>query len=44
MLLQLVIIKKYYIPINIETGEATYFMKGTKCIFLINYDGEYYSV
>ena len=35
--------KKYYIPINIETGEVTCFMKGTKCIFIINYDGEYYS-
>ena len=34
--------KKYYIPINIETGEVTCFMKGTKCIFIINYDGEYY--
>lgn len=34
---------KYYIPINIETGEVTCFMKGTKCIFIINYDGEYYS-
>lgn len=35
--------KKYYIPINIETGEVTTFMKGTKCIFIINYDGEFYS-
>ena len=35
--------KKYYIPINIETGEVTCFMKGTKCIFIINYDGEYYA-
>ena len=33
--------KKYYIPINIETGEVTCFT--TKCIFIINYDGEYYS-
>lgn len=34
--------RKYYIPINIKTGEVTCFMKGTKCIFIINYDGEYY--
>ena len=35
--------KKYYIPVDIETGEVTTFMKGTKCIFIINYDGEFYS-
>lgn len=35
--------KKYYIPINIETGEVTCFMKGTKCTFIINYDGDFYS-
>lgn len=35
--------KKYYIPINIETGEVTSFMKGTKCIFIISYDGNFYS-
>lgn len=35
--------KKYYIPINIETGEVTTFMKGTKCILIVNYDGEFYS-
>ena len=34
---------KYYVPANIETGEVTSFMKGTKCIFIINYDGDYYS-
>lgn len=34
---------KYYIPIDIETGEVACFTKGTKCIFIINYDGEYYS-
>ncbi len=34
---------KYYIPINSETGEVTCFMKGTKCILIINYDGEYWS-
>lgn len=33
----------YYIPTNIETGEVTCFTKGTKCIFMINYNGEYYS-
>lgn len=35
--------KKYYIPINLETDEVTCFAKGTKCIFIINYDGDYYS-
>ncbi len=35
--------KKYYIPINIETGEVTCFMKGTECTFIVNYDGEYYA-
>ena len=35
--------KNYYIPINMETGEVTAFMKGTKCVFIINYDGEFYS-
>lgn len=34
---------KYYIPINIATGEVTSFIKGTKCIFIVNYDGEFYS-
>ncbi len=33
---------KYYIPINPETGEVINFMKGTKCILIINYDGEYW--
>jgi len=33
---------KYYIPINHETGEVTCFSKGTKCILIINYDGEYW--
>lgn len=33
---------KYYIPVNPETGEITCFLKGTKCIFIINYDGEYW--
>lgn len=33
----------YYIPIDLDTGEVTCFMKGTKCIFIINYDGEYYA-
>lgn len=31
---------KYYIPINPGTGEVTCFMKGTKCILIVNYDGE----
>lgn len=34
---------KYYIPINIETGETVCFMKGTKCTFIVKYDGEFYS-
>lgn len=33
---------KYYIPINLETGEVTCFSKGTKCTLIINYDGEYW--
>ena len=33
----------YYIPIDLETGEVINFQKGTKCIFIINYDGEYYA-
>jgi hypothetical protein len=32
---------KYYIPIDIETGEVTNFQKGTKCTLIIDYDGEY---
>ena len=35
--------KKYYIPINLETGEVINFQKGTKCILIIDYDGEYMS-
>lgn len=35
--------KKYYIPINIETGEVVNFQKGTKCTLIIDYDGEYKS-
>ena len=34
--------KKYYIPINIETGEVVTFLKGTECLFIITYNGEYY--
>ena len=34
---------KYYIPINPETGEVTCFSKGTKCVFIIDYDGEYWA-
>ena len=33
--------RKYYIPIDLETGEITNFQKGTKCILIIDYDGEY---
>ena len=32
---------KYYIPINLAIGEAVNFQKGTKCILIIDYDGEY---
>lgn len=33
--------KKYYIPADLETGEITNFQRGTKCILIIDYDGEY---
>ena len=33
--------RKYYIPTDLETGEVINFQKGTKCILIINYDGEY---
>ena len=33
--------KKYYIPVDLETGEITNFQRGTKCTFIINYDGDY---
>ena len=33
--------RKYYIPIDIETGEVINFQKGTKCTLIIDYDGEY---
>ncbi len=33
---------KYYVPINPESGEVINFMKGTKCVLIINYDGEYW--
>ena len=32
---------KYYIPTDLETGEIVNFQKGTKCILIIDYDGEY---
>lgn len=32
---------KYYIPINLETGEVVNYQKGTKCTLIIDYDGEY---
>lgn len=34
---------KYYAPIHPETGEIVNFMKGTECILIINYDGEYWA-
>lgn len=33
--------QKYYIPIDLETGEVTNFQRKTKCTLIINYDGEY---
>ena len=33
--------RKYYIPINMETGEVTNFQRGTKCTFIIDYDGNH---
>lgn len=33
--------KKYYIPVDFENGEIVNFQKGTKCILIIDYDGEY---
>ena len=35
--------RKYYIPIDLETGEFINFQKGTKCILIIDYDGEYFA-
>lgn len=34
---------KYYIPIDLKTGEVTNFQRGTKCILIVNYDGKYIS-
>lgn len=33
--------RKYYIPVDLETGEVINFQRGTKCILIIDYDGEY---
>lgn len=33
--------RKYYIPTDLKTGEVINFQKGTKCILIIDYDGEY---
>lgn len=33
--------QKYYIPIDLETGEVINFQRGTKCTLIIDYDGEY---
>ena len=35
--------KNYYIPCDLETGEIVNFQKGTKCTFIIDYDGDYIS-
>ena len=32
--------KKYYVPVDIETGEVINFQRGTKCTLIINYDGK----
>lgn len=34
--------KKYYVPINPNTGEVTCFTKKTKCTFIITYNSEYW--
>lgn len=34
---------KYYVPINPETGEVVSFSSKTKCIFMITYNGDYWS-
>lgn len=33
--------QKYYIPVDLETGEVINFQKSTKCTLIINYDGDY---
>ena len=33
--------RKYYIPVDLEIGEVINFQRGTKCILIIDYDGEY---
>ena len=33
---------KYYVPINLDTGEVTCFMKKTECKFIITYNAEYW--
>ena len=33
--------RKYYIPMDKETGEVTNFQKGTKCTLIVDYDGKY---
>ncbi len=35
--------KKYYIPVDLETGEVTNFQRGTKCTLIIDYDSKYMS-
>ena len=34
--------RKYYVPIDPNTGEVTCFMKKTKCTFIITYNAEYW--
>ena len=34
---------KYYIPINPNTGEIANFMKKTQCMFIITYNGDFWS-
>lgn len=33
---------KYYVPVDSVTGEYVCFKKGTECIFIINYNAEYW--
>ena len=34
--------KKYYLPINPDTGEIVHFIRGTECQFIITYNVEYW--
>ena len=34
--------KKYYVPTNPDTGEIVSYKKGTECLFIISYNGDYW--